>query len=78
MKEKSLLVYCLPFPLRTGLTDLESDSGSDRGDDDGRIGAFKVISVDYRMPPEAYFPAAIDDVLTVYKALQRPDPARSA
>jgi acetyl esterase/lipase len=37
-----------------------------------------VISVDYRMPPEAYFPAAIDDVLTVYKALQRPDPARSA
>ena len=39
---------------------------------------FKVISVDYRMPPEAYFPAAIDDVLTVYKALQRPDPARSA
>lgn len=32
---------------------------------------FKVISVDYRMPPEAYFPAAIDDVLTVYKALQR-------
>jgi acetyl esterase/lipase len=39
---------------------------------------FKVISVDYRMPPEAYFSAAIDDVLTVYKALQRPDPARSA
>ena len=32
---------------------------------------FKVISVDYRMPPEAYFPAAIDDVLTVYKAVQR-------
>jgi acetyl esterase/lipase len=26
---------------------------------------FKVVSVDYRMPPEAYFPAAIDDVLTV-------------
>jgi monoterpene epsilon-lactone hydrolase len=32
---------------------------------------FKVISVDYRMPPEAYFPTAIDDVLTVYKAAQR-------
>jgi acetyl esterase/lipase len=32
---------------------------------------FKVVSVDYRMPPEAYFPAAIDDVLTVYKAAQR-------
>jgi epsilon-lactone hydrolase len=30
-----------------------------------------VISFDYRMPPEACFPAAIDDVLTVYKAVQR-------
>jgi epsilon-lactone hydrolase len=32
---------------------------------------FKGVSVDYRMPPEAYFPATIDEVLTVYKALQR-------
>jgi monoterpene epsilon-lactone hydrolase len=32
------------------------------------FGHFKVISVDYRMPPEAYFPAAIDDGITVYKA----------
>jgi epsilon-lactone hydrolase len=32
---------------------------------------FKVISVDCRMPPEAYFPAAVDDMLTVYKAAQR-------
>jgi monoterpene epsilon-lactone hydrolase len=31
------------------------------------FGHFKVISVDYRMPPEAYFPAALDDGLTVYK-----------
>ncbi len=31
------------------------------------MGGFKVISVDYRMPPEAYFPAALDDGVTVYK-----------
>ena len=28
------------------------------------FGRFKVISVDYRMPPEAYFPAALDDGMT--------------
>ncbi len=28
----------------------------------------KTIAVDYRMPPEAYFPAALDDSMTVYKA----------
>jgi acetyl esterase/lipase len=33
------------------------------------FGGFKVISVDYRMPPEAYFPAALDDGMTVYKSL---------
>ena len=32
------------------------------------IGGYKVIAVDYRMPPEAYFPAALDDAMTVYKA----------
>jgi epsilon-lactone hydrolase len=31
------------------------------------FGGFKVISVDYRMPPEAYFPAALDDGIAVYK-----------
>ncbi len=31
------------------------------------IGHYKVISVDYRMPPEAYFPAALDDAVSVYK-----------
>ncbi len=35
------------------------------------FGHFKVISVDYRMPPEAYFPAALDDAMTVYKAVLR-------
>ena len=28
----------------------------------------KVIAVDYRMPPDAYFPAALDDAMKVYKA----------
>lgn len=35
------------------------------------LGHYKVISVDYRMPPEGYFPAALDDVETVYKAVLR-------
>ncbi len=33
------------------------------------LGHFKVISVDYRMPPEAYFPAALDDAMTIYRSL---------
>ncbi|HVE20937.1 MAG TPA: alpha/beta hydrolase [Acidocella sp.] len=32
------------------------------------ISHIRVISVDYRMPPTAYFPAALDDAMTVYKA----------
>ncbi|RYC32373.1 alpha/beta hydrolase [Lichenibacterium minor] len=32
------------------------------------IARMPVIAVDYRMPPEAYFPAALDDAETVYKA----------
>jgi acetyl esterase/lipase len=32
------------------------------------FGHFRVISVDYRMPPDAYFPAALDDAMTVWKA----------
>jgi epsilon-lactone hydrolase len=43
------------------------------------LGHYKVISVDYRMPPEAYFPAALDDVETVYKSvLQTNDPKNVA
>jgi epsilon-lactone hydrolase len=32
------------------------------------FGHFKVISVDYRMPPQAPYPAALDDAMTVWKA----------
>src|SRR5205807_3313507 len=35
------------------------------------FGHIKVISVDYRMPPEAYFPAALDDGIAVYKAVSK-------
>ncbi|MFL5154926.1 MAG: alpha/beta hydrolase [Microvirga sp.] len=43
------------------------------------FGRAKVISVDYRMPPEAYFPAALDDGMTVWKAtLKNTDPGRVA
>jgi epsilon-lactone hydrolase len=43
------------------------------------FGHFKVISVDYRMPPEGYFPAALDDAMTVYKAaLATTDPKNVA
>lgn len=34
-------------------------------------GKFKVISVDYRMPPEFPFPAALDDAVKAYSALLR-------
>jgi acetyl esterase/lipase len=40
------------------------------------FGGFKVISVDYRMPPEAYFPAALEDGVTVYKHLLKTTDAR--
>lgn len=33
------------------------------------FGHARVIAVDYRMPPEAYFPAALDDGMTVYKSV---------
>ena len=32
------------------------------------FGHFKVISVDYRMPPMTGYPAALDDAMTVWKA----------
>jgi monoterpene epsilon-lactone hydrolase len=46
-------------PDEAGLTDAVLLAG---------FGHFKVIAVNYRMPPVAYFPAALDDAMTVYKA----------
>jgi epsilon-lactone hydrolase len=41
------------------------------------FGHIKVVSVEYRMPPEAYFPAALDDGIIVYKALMKTTPAKN-
>ena len=50
------------FPGESGTTEAIMMAG---------FGHFKVVAVDYRMPPEAYFPAALDDAMTVYKAVTK-------
>ncbi len=45
------------------------DSGTTEAIMMAGFGHYKVIAVDYRMPPEAYFPAALDDAMTVYKSV---------
>jgi epsilon-lactone hydrolase len=43
------------------------------------FGGFKVISVDYRMPPEGTYPAAHDDAMIVWKAVTKStDPKNTA
>lgn len=32
-------------------------------------GGYRVLSVDYRMPPDAPYPAALDDLVTAWKAV---------
>ena len=56
------------FPGESGTTEAVMMAG---------FGHFKVISVDYRMPPEAYFPAALEDVMTVYKAALKTTEAKN-
>ena len=43
------------------------------------VGGFKVISIDYRMPPDFPYPAAMDDAMAVWKAaLKLQDPRNMA
>jgi monoterpene epsilon-lactone hydrolase len=41
------------------------------------FGHYQVIAVDYRMPPEAYFPAALDDAVTVYQEVLKKTKAQN-
>jgi epsilon-lactone hydrolase len=41
------------------------------------FGGFKVISVDYRMPPDFPYPAALDDAMAVYRAVLDTTPSRN-
>jgi acetyl esterase/lipase len=52
------------------------ESGTTEGIMMAGFGHYKVISVDYRMPPEAYFPAALDDAVAVYKEVLKTTPPK--
>jgi epsilon-lactone hydrolase len=41
------------------------------------IGKFRVITIDYRMPPTAPFPAALDDSVAAYRAALKTIPAKN-
>ena len=56
------------FPGESGATEAIMMAG---------FGHYKVISVDYRMPPDAYFPSAVDDPIAVYKEELKTHPAKN-
>ena len=53
------------------------ESGTPEGIIMAGDGHYRVISVDYPMPPEAYFPAAVDAAVTVYKSVLKDTPAKN-
>ena len=53
------------------------ESGTTEGIMMAGFAHYKVISVDYRMPPEAYFPAALDDAVSVYKEVLKTTPPKN-
>jgi monoterpene epsilon-lactone hydrolase len=53
------------------------ESGTTEGIMMAGFAHYKVISVDYRMPPEAYFPAALDDAVAVYKEVLKTTPPKN-
>lgn len=51
------------------------EAGTDEAIMMAGYGQIKVISIDYRMPPDFPFPAAIDDAITAYREILRTYPA---